>query len=143
MTPVKITPAIQKMNCLDLKEKLKKSAEVFIAEKNQNNLEAFEMYFTETLVRILEHHLGFKPLQNKFFERVEAVYGANSQHTYNINRVISALRRGKMFGMEGGDPKYETWLQNRVEYSLKKLKSELEDLAEFEDEVNEKEAFYA
>lgn len=87
-----------------------------------------ESYILVSLIRIVKNQLGFEPRQNKMFERVEAVFGVDSQEAYNINRALSSLRRAKMFGIDTTDVKYIEWFENRVFYTIKTLMDSLETI---------------
>jgi hypothetical protein len=137
MTLVYINTTIKNMTPEALKEKLEYSTYVLTvltthsdAEVTKTNVEKFEFYMLESLLRVLEKNLGFRPMQNKLFENVEKVFGVDNQDSYNINRMLSGIRRAKMFGIDAGDEKYIRWFENRITYSVKTLKAELDELVE-------------
>ena len=137
MTPVYINTTIKNMTPEALKEKLEYATYMLTVltthsdvEATKTNVEKFETYMLETLFRVLEKNLGFRPMQNKLFESVEKVFGVDSQDSYNINRMLSGIRRAKMFGIDAEDEKYIQWFENRITYSVKTLKDELDELVE-------------
>ena len=137
MTPVYINTTIKNMTPQKLKEKLEYSTYVLTVltthtdeQTTKSNVEKFEIYMLESLLRVLEKNLGFRPMQNKLFENVEKVFGVDSQDSYNINRMLSGIRRAKLFGIDVGDEKYIQWFENRITYSVKTLKAELDELVE-------------
>lgn len=137
MTPVYINTTIKNMTPEALKEKLEYATYMLTVltthsdtEATKSNVEKFEVYMLETLLRVLEKNIGFRPMQNKLFENVEKVFGVDSQDSYNINRMLSGIRRAKMFGIDAEDEKYIQWFENRITYSVKTLKAELDVLVE-------------
>lgn len=98
------------------------------SEDIKNLIKSLELYTLVALRRVIKNELGYFPKQNKIFERVEAVFG--DQDAYNINRMLSSLRRAKMFGVDPADEKYIKWFENRVHYAIKAIKGELEQIVD-------------
>jgi len=133
MTPVIIENKVRNMTAEQLKEKLDYYTYSFCvlsdhsdADAEEKLIRSLEKYVLETLIRVIKVELGYAPKQNKMFERVEEVF--DDQDAYNINRMLSSLRRAKMFGIDPEDEKYIKWFENRVFYSVKSLKLELDSL---------------
>ena len=137
MVPVIISEKVRNMTAEQLKEKIDYYSYSFCVLSDHSDKEAeetlirnIETYVLETLIRVIKAELGYAPKQNKMFERVEEVF--NDQDAYNINRMLSSLRRAKMLGIDPEDEKYIKWFENRVFYSVKTLKAELDSLMIFE-----------
>lgn len=81
--------------------------------------EKLEMCVLESLLRVCEVELGYRPYQNKLYERVEYIF--DDQTAYNINRMISTLRRARVVPLDPSNTKYIEWMKNRVRYGVKAL----------------------
>ena len=75
-----------------------------------------EMTVIEGLLRVFEDEIGHAPLQNKIYEHTEKIFG--DQDSYNINRMMSSLRRAKMIPLDHTNEKYVNWMRNRVRYGV-------------------------
>lgn len=133
MTPIVIEPRIQAMSLHDLREKLHYKSYTFCVNADFNNIEAtnelvtsLEMYAMEGLMRILTDKLDYIPLQNKIYEKIEYVF--ENQDAYNINRMMSSLRRAKIMPLDATDEKYNGWFKNRVKYGIKALREQLKKI---------------
>jgi hypothetical protein len=130
MTPVIIDSKVRNTTAEQLQEKLDYYSYSFCvlsdhtdAKATEDLVRKLETYILEALIRVIKAELGYVPKQNKMFERVEEVF--ENQDAYNINRALSSLRRAKMFGIDPTDEKYIEWFENRVFYTVKTLKEEL------------------
>jgi len=133
MEIVRIENTVRNKTNKELEEQLKYLSFKFCSMSEHTDAEAenelivqLETYTLEALIRIVKDELGFAPKQNKMFERVEDVYGKDSQEAYNINRALSSIRRAKMFGVDATDEKYISWFENRIFYTIKTLVESLE-----------------
>ena len=80
---------------------LKQKAINELSYENPENLVIVDKllkYTIESLMRIFEGKLGQRPLQNKIYNTVELIFDEDG--AYNINRMISGLRRAKKLGFE-------------------------------------------
>lgn len=131
MIPINLGP-IEDLSTTKLNEKLEYRAYEFCnlvdftkTEAALKNIETLEMLAMEAVMRVLEDNLPRRPLQNKIYEKIEMIFG--DQDTYNINRMMSSLRRAKAVGsIDVEDEKYLKWLKNRVSYGVKSLIRETE-----------------
>jgi hypothetical protein len=78
-----------------------------------------EMTVVEGLLRVFEDELGYTPLQNKIYEQTEKIFGDSD--SYNINRMMSSLRRSKLVPFDPNNEKYIHWVRNRVRYGTKSI----------------------
>lgn len=130
MTPITIKPAAMTMTIHELREKLNFQSYTFCVNADFSKEDAMtdlvtnlEMYAMEALLRVLDNKLGYRPLQNKIYEKTEYAFG--NQDAYNINRMMSSLRRAKMYPIDPTDERYIDWLKNRVKYGVKGLRQQL------------------
>jgi|SaaInlStandDraft_4_1057021.scaffolds.fasta_scaffold07372_3 hypothetical protein len=137
MTPIDVEQTIVDMTDSELREKLNYISYTFCVNADFTKEQAIkdivihlEMLVMEGLLRVLEDNLGYSPLQNKIYEKTEIVFG--DQDSYNINRMMSSLRRAKVNSIDATDDKYIKWLKNRVKYGVKGIRQRLTELAEIE-----------
>ena len=78
-----------------------------------------EMTTMEGLMRIFQNEFGYRPYQNKVYEKSEKVF--DEQNAYNINRMLSTLRRAKTVPLDPQNEKYLNWMSNRVRYGTKTI----------------------
>lgn len=133
MTPITIKPQIEQLSIHELREKLYYQSYVLCVNADFNKTEAIqdliinlEMLALEALLRIFNDKLGYKPLQNKIYEKTE--YTFSNQDAYNINRMMSSLRRVKHFALDPTDLKYLEWFKNRVKYAVKSIRTHLKEI---------------
>lgn len=131
MTPINISTATQLSNAA-LKGKLELLSYTFCVnadfskvEQTTKLIDELEMHVMEGLMRILEARFGQRPFQNKIYEKVEKVF--KNQDVYNINRMMSSLRRTKLVPLDAENEKYTTWMKNRVNYGVKGIIARLTD----------------
>ena len=72
--------------------------------------------------------MGYIPYQNKIYEKTEDYFG--NQDAYNINRMMSSLRRAKVVPIDSTNDKYMTWMSNRVKYGINTLIAELGEIGD-------------
>ena len=130
MTPILIPFAVSSMSANDMQEKLKTLSSTFCKNTDfteeaavANLIQDLEVHVLEALLRIFELKLGYVPFQNKIYEKTENYFG--NQDAYNINRMMSSLRRTKVVPLNSTDEKYLAWMKNRVLYGVKTLVTEL------------------
>jgi hypothetical protein len=130
MTPILIPFAVSSMSANDMQEKLKTLSSTFCKNTDfteeaavANLIQDLEVHVLEALLRIFELKLGYVPFQNKIYEKTENYFG--NQDAYNINRMMSSLRRTKVVPLNSTDEKYLTWMKNRILYGVKTLVTEL------------------
>ena len=126
MTPIKIGLNIRSMNDATLRNKINFLSYTFCvnADFTKTNevrklVTNLEMCTMESLMRVFEESLGYRPYQNKIYEHVENVF--IDQDAYNINRMMSSLRRAKLIPINAENKKYLKWMKNRVKYAIKTL----------------------
>jgi len=126
MTPIEINDTITELDNQSLQQKLHYLSYNFCVNadftktKAVNDLvEKLEMYALEGLMRILEDRIGHRPYQNKIYENVEKIF--ENQDSYNINRMMSSLRRAKVYPIDPDNEKYVKWMRNRVRYAIKSM----------------------
>lgn len=131
MTPINISTAAQLSNTA-LKAKLELLSFTFCVnadfskvEQTTKLIDELEIHVMEGLMRILEAKFGHRPFQNKIYEKVERVF--KNQDVYNINRMMSSLRRTKLVPLDAENEKYTAWMKNRVNYGVKGIIARLED----------------
>lgn len=142
MIPITIETKTLKMSTTQLQDTLEHRAYEFCVLADFSKTEAvgnmcasLEQLTVEALMRIFDHKLGYRPLQNKLYEKTEFVF--NDQDAYNINRLVSSLRRVKMYPINEDDVKYIEWLSNRVKYATYSIISTLNTVKQCEnDEVS-------
>lgn len=78
-----------------------------------------EMTIMEGLMRIFQNELGYRPYQNKVYEKSEKIF--DEQNAYNINRMLSTLRRAKTVPIDPQNEKYLNWMSNRIRYGSKTI----------------------
>jgi hypothetical protein len=125
MTPINISTATQLSNAA-LKGKLELLSYTFCVnadfskvEQTTKLIDELEMHVMEGLMRILEVKFGHRPFQNKIYEKVERVF--KNQDVYNINRMMSSIRRTKLVPLDAENEKYTKWMKNRVNYGVKSI----------------------
>ena len=126
MTPIEIKDTVTEMSNTKLAEKINYLSYTFCVNADFSKTEAvaklvdqLEMYVLEGTLRIVENTIGHRPYQNKIYEKVEQVFG--DQDSYNINRMISSLRRTKMVPIDVENEKYIVWMKNRIKYGVKTI----------------------
>lgn len=126
MTPIKITDTIKEMSATELREKLNYYSFTFCVnadftktEEMCRLIDKLEMYMMEGLLRVLESNIDFRPYQNKIYEHVENLF--ENQDAYNINRMMSSIRRTKLVPIDPTNEKYIKWMKNRVKYGVKTI----------------------
>ena len=138
MTPIEISSSVSTLSTQDLQNKLHRLLFTFIQNSDFTSaggiaglVEDLEVYTLEALLRVFEAQLGYVPYQNKIYEKTEGYFG--NQDAYNINRMMSSLRRAKAAGFNTEDekfPKYIHWMSNRVKYGIKTLIAELGEIGD-------------
>lgn len=78
-----------------------------------------EMTTLEGLMRIFQNEFGYRPYQNKVYEKSEKIF--NDQDSYNIKRMLSTLRRAKTVPIDPQNEKYLNWMSNRIRYGSKTI----------------------
>ena len=78
-----------------------------------------EMTTLEGLMRIFQNEFGYRPYQNKVYEKSEKIF--DEQNAYNINRMLSTLRRAKTVPIDPQNEKYLNWMSNRIRYGSKAI----------------------
>lgn len=137
MIPIVISDNVQNMSIAKLRQNIVESAAAFLnadfndIDKTNIIIEQLEEYTTEALLRLCNDKLGHIPLQNKLYEKVELMFMGDH---YNINRMLSILRRSKSFPIDAADDKYISWVQNRIKYATKSIRAALKliDYSEIE-----------
>lgn len=126
MIPINIDTKIAKMDTKQLQDALEYKTYEFCVLADFSKTDAInklcdtlEQLTVESLMRIFDGKLGYRPLQNKIYEKTEFVFG--DQDSYNINRLISSLRRVKLHDINSEDTKYINWVINRAKYASKAL----------------------
>ena len=124
MTPIEIKETITNLSNEKLAERLNFLAFTFCVNADFSKKEAttklideLEMAMMEGLLRVLEVKIGFRLFQNKIYEKVEKVF--QNQDAYNINRMMSSIRRTKVVPIDAENEKYLAWMGNRVNYGSK------------------------
>ncbi len=147
MIPVEIKPSIKTMDDVKLRSKINFLSYTFCVNADFSKTEAIaklvdelEMYTLEGLLRVLDDEVGFRPYQNKVYEQVERKF--EDQDAYNINRMLSSIRRTKMIPIDPDNAKYIKWMKNRVKYGTKTIIENLNevDFDKFEPDLNYTEA---
>lgn len=130
MTPIEIKDTVTEMSNTKLAEKINYLSYTFCVNADFTKTEAvaklvdqLEMYVLEGTLRIVETTIGHRPYQNKIYEKVELVFG--DQDAYNINRMISSLRRTKMVPIDVDNEKYIAWMKNRIKYGVKTIMADI------------------
>jgi hypothetical protein len=138
MTPIRIKNHITALSNEQLNARLSYLSYTFCVnadfskkEATSKLIDSLEMNMMEGLLRVLEDESGYCPLQNKIYENVERVFG--NQDAYNINRMMSSIRRTKLVPIDVENEKYLSWMRNRVNYGVKAIIRQL-DTFEFEEE---------
>ena len=130
LVPITIPDNVKKIDNDGIKKKLIEIKEEVLyciekcsgAERDKKIFE-FEIYFTEALLRIMYDKFGFRPYQNKLYEKVDFIF--DKKDSYNINRTLSFVRRNRMIGLDFGKDKYKNWLMNRVLFAVPAVIREL------------------
>jgi hypothetical protein len=132
MVPIKITDSIKVMTDTKLRNKINFLSYTFCVNADFSKTEAvkkiiddLEMYAMEGLLRVLDDKIGYRPYQNKIYEKVENVF--NDQDSYNINRMMSSIRRTKLIPINVENEKYISWMKNRIKYGTKTIMKTLSD----------------
>lgn len=130
MNPIEITDNVSTFTNSELKSRLEFLSYKFCVFIDCMKKEAIdeltnelEMISMEGLMRILESKNGFRPLQNKIYETVERVF--YNQEAYNINRMMSSIRRTKVVSLDLENNTYMAWMKNRVNYGAKAIVNNL------------------
>jgi hypothetical protein len=124
LIPINIPNDIKILDNELLGEKLKdlRDEVVYCIEKCNDNIERdkkileFEFYFTEALLRIMFDKFGYRPYQNKLYEKIDFVF--DKKDAYNINRTLSSIRRNRIVGLDFEKTKYRNWLVNRIIFAV-------------------------
>lgn len=131
MVPVEISQEVQNLTNQELAAKLEFRSYTFCVNTDYTNEKAVmkmavgtEELLIEALQRIMESKLGYRPFQNKLYEKVEYIF--ENQDAYNINRLLSTMRRMKTIPVNYEDDKYMMWLRNRIKYSIVSINRSLE-----------------
>jgi len=126
MIPLEITKTISTMNDRTLRNKINflsytlcVNADFTKTEAISKLIDKLEMHVMEALLRILERELDYRPYQNKIYEHVERIF--DDQDSYNINRMMSSLRRTKLVPVDTTNVKYIKWMKNRVKYGTRTI----------------------
>jgi len=140
MTPIEIKSTITEMSDTKLAEKINYLSYTFCVNADFSKTEAIaklinqlEMYVLEGTLRVIENTIGHRPYQNKIYEKVENVFGV--QDAYNINRMISSLRRTKMVAIDVENTKYIAWMKNRIKYGVKTIMADMKTTSKSTSEV--------
>lgn len=130
MTPIEFDTTVTKMNPKMLRNKINYCSYSFCVNADFTKtdamthlIEKLELYVLEGLLRALEKEIGYRPYQNKIYELVEKVFG--DQDAYNINRMMSSIRRTKMVPIDPENTKYIKWMKNRVKYGVRPIMDSL------------------
>lgn len=133
MKPIRISNKVKNLSTSELRNELDKLIPIvnnldFDMDRDElkKELHIFEELIVESITRILYAKQGTVPLQNKIYDKVEALF--SEQFSYNINRAISTLRRiredyARDKEMTEG---FRDWFIARIEISVRLLKRELE-----------------
>jgi hypothetical protein len=134
MTPLTIDTTVSSLSNAELGEKLHFLSYTFCVNADFSKTEAtakliddLEVCMMEGLLRILEAKFGYKPFQNRIYEKVEKTF--KNQDVYNINRMMSSLRRTKLVPLDAENDKYINWMSNRVKYGVKSVIDHLNSLS--------------
>ena len=126
MTPIIINQVILDMTDEELCNRLTflsyqfcVNADFTKEEATQKLVDRLEMYVIESLQRVFEDEFGYVPFQNKIYENVETLF--EDQDAYNINRMMSSLRRAKSIPIDPENEKYVLWMRNRIKYGIKSI----------------------
>lgn len=131
MTPIVISITTENLSISKLRQSIIDSATAFLnldfkdVEAANKQIIELEEYVTEALLRLSNDKFGYKPLQNKLYEKVELLFMGDH---YNINRMLSILRRSKTFPIDSTDEKYISWVHNRVKYATKSIRTKLKTI---------------
>ncbi len=130
MTPIVIYDEVQDLEDAVLLGRLNYHSYQFCVNADFTNevaitrlVKKLEMLTTEALLRIFEDEFGYRPFQNKIYEKTEKVF--LDQDAYNINRMMSSLRRSKIIPIDAQNEKYIKWMKNRIKYGVKAITTEL------------------
>jgi len=130
MTPIAIKDTVTTMSNTELAEKLNYLSYTFCVNADFSKKEAItklvdklEMYMMEGTLRVIDNVIGHRPFQNKIYEKVEIVF--SNQDAYNINRMISSLRRTKIVPLDVENEKYINWMKNRIKYGVKTIMTDM------------------
>jgi len=133
MTPIEISSTIENMSIAQLRAKLNVKAYTFCVtadfanEAGMNSLiTSLEMYVMESILRILSDKCGYRPLQNKIYEKIEHTF--DTRNAYNINRMLSFIRRTKILSLNIIDDNYVVWIKRRVKYAVKAIREALKNI---------------
>ena len=126
MTPIEISKSVKYMDLEMLGNRLNYLSYQFCVNADFTKVEAvndlvsrLEMYAVESLMRVFEIEFGYRPFQNKIYEMTEKIFG--EQDSYNINRMMSSLRRAKVIPIDPTNEKYIRWMKNRIRYGAKSI----------------------
>ena len=135
MTPIEISRSVRNMDSELLGEKLTYLSYQFCVNADFTKVEAvnelvdrLEMCAIEGLLRVFEYELCYRPYQNKIYEETEKIF--DEQDAYNINRMMSSLRRAKVMPIDPTNEKYMKWMKNRIKYGSRSITEYLKEEAE-------------
>lgn len=135
MTPIEISRSVSNMGSEALAEKITYLSYQFCVNADFTKIEAvdelvnrLEMCVIESLLRVFEYELCYRPYQNKIYEQTEKIF--DEQDAYNINRMMSSLRRAKLIPIDPTNEKYILWMKNRIKYGVKTIAECLKEEAE-------------
>lgn len=132
MTPIEISKSVKYMDLEMLRNRLNYLSYQFCVNVDFTRVEAvndlvsrLEMCVVESLMRVFEIEFGYRPFQNKIYEMTEKIFG--EQDSYNINRMMSSLRRVKVIPIDPTNEKYVHWMKNRIRYGVKSICEYMEE----------------
>lgn len=135
MTPITISESIQNMDDGRLSDRINFLSFQFCVNADftkevavRKLVERLEMNVIESLMRVFEDEMGYSPYQNKIYENVELVF--DEQDAYNINRMMSSLRRAKSIPIDPTNEKYIKWMRNRIKYGVRTIVAKLQPIEE-------------
>lgn len=133
MTPIEINEKVLNKTNSELRASLNKKTYTFCVLADLSNptatielIEKIEMELLEGILRVLEDKYGYRPYQNKLYEKIEETF--DNQLAYNLNRGLSGLRRSKLFGIDPASERYNNWLKNRIKNGVYGLRKRLKTI---------------
>lgn len=121
MTPIQINEIVSGMSNQELCTELHSLADKFCESVDKQDVDNLlkisndlEEVATESMLRVFNSKFGYRPYQNKIYEMTEYLFSNND--AYNINRMLSSLRRMRVMELEFTKEKYRQWIGNRVRY---------------------------
>ena len=132
MVPVKIPVKVKTQNNKELSNQLSHIAYILCERTNYDNKDAtlnrikhYEPIILEGVLRSIEMRYGKRVYQNKIYERVDFIFGDNA---YDVNRMISSIRRAKeLGGIDASDEGYIRWFKTRIKKGLRAVRSVLKE----------------